>query len=224
MTRHDARLVGVTPCKIARLAIMRRNGTRAKELVDESSKGRGGVELVGIPLWMKHGVSWKRLQIGGDMRTTSVKTFPPRGTRKGAIVLCPRCELEMKSNQMEPNDTSSLLRNGKWLESYLKEWKLCIKNGFVGILLEWQERVVADTFIIFAPMRHVRTAKRNGDSVQPTRRWIIPGHAVSLNVEGQVSSVGEIPNVRPSQFLQILQGAHGLMEAPRLWYPVARSV
>ena len=37
-------------------------------------------------------------------------------------------------------------------------------------------RLAANTSIISAPVRHVRIAKRNGDSVQPKSRLTIPGH------------------------------------------------
>ena len=36
-------------------------------------------------------------------------------------------------------------------------------------------------------------------------------------------AVGTFPKVRPGKLLQILNGAHGLTEAPRLWYLHARK-
>ena len=122
------------------------------------------------------------------------------------------------------------------------------------------------------PCLYVRTANRNGDSLQPKSLLIIPGHldpqfgtertegpTVSWDgcrkdygddcgepqnmsgtthdigaafrgyvdshprPSGGLPSVGQFPEIRHGQLLQILKGAYGLMEAPRLWYLRARG-
>ena len=59
---------------------------------------------------------------------------------------------------------SSLLKNGNYGANVIS------KNGNSGV------RMDVFAFYIFTPMRCVRTAKRDVDSVQPKSRLIIPGH------------------------------------------------
>ena len=82
-----------------------------------------------------------------------------------------------KSNQMEISEKNFSLGVGTlWHECDLQRRTQWFNNGCVRILFAWQERLVVKLSIISAPMQYVRTAKRNGDSVQPKSRLIILGH------------------------------------------------
>ena len=74
----------------------------------------------------------------------------------------------------------SLLRNGSCGKRVIsKSGNNGSRMDVFAFLPEWQQRLVSEQSILSAPMRHVRAARRNGDSFHPKSRLRIPGHFVS---------------------------------------------
>ena len=83
-------------------------------------------------------------------------------------------ELVMKPNQKELSGKFFLLEERNlWHGGDLRVWTRWIKNGCVCVLPEWQERLIAKTSIISAPIRYVRTAKKRRQCSAIDHSWTL---------------------------------------------------